>query len=243
MPRLGAGLGLVSRRRVGGGFQPSVRTALTWIWEPLPIYVTKDGSDKVSRVFDSSGAGNHTQVQTGAGRPTWVASGISGRPSLSFDGTANLLLSPVMNLPQPSTVFVVYNRVGAQGTRFLFDALTSVGRQTYFALDAGQCDHYWEDTVSARQIISAHVISTVGEILCCQYNGDSSKVRINGIGTNAAYASGTPKVPSGMTLGARISGTLLYSGLVSVVVQYLASLSAGEITQVESELRARWPVY
>lgn len=227
---------------------PPVTTGLVWVYEPTAANVVAaaggsivDGG-KVSRILDTSGNGNHTQTQgSGTAQATWVASSIAGRPALRFNGSANYFASAAVNLDQPTTVFIVYSRIGAQGTKFIFDSIDATARQTYLTNNATAVNMYWESTSAAVQLIVSRVVSTSGELAALQYNGASTFIRLNASQTNL---SGTPAAAktgvNGMTIGARYSGTLCFSGDISLILQYRGALSGANVASIESATRTRW---
>ncbi|GAB4146262.1 MAG: hypothetical protein OHK0017_06560 [Patescibacteria group bacterium] len=104
---------------------------------------TIDGAS-VSSIPNSNGSGNFVQTTTDR-RPTYLNSGINGRPSLNFDGANDsLLLSSVsttqsggysgfgvVDLTQITTNQSLYNSPRASGQGFTFLASSNSGQVTY----------------------------------------------------------------------------------------------------------------
>ncbi len=240
----------VSGRGAGSGrlditpWVPPVTSGLVWLYEPIFVNIERDSTTgKVRRILDSSGQGNHTQTQTDTNaQPTWVSTGISGRPSIGLDGVGQFLLSPAISISQPLTVFVIHSLTVSQSVRIFYDSQTSVGRHAYFTISATQVDHYYEDP-SPRQIVANRTVSATGELVVAVYHLSSSTLRINGVQTNAAYTATVITTSVGMIFGCRFTRTVFWGGQSSLIILYNRALSDSEILQVETAIRLRWPVY
>jgi len=102
--RLGLGMGLGGVKPIGETFSPSDLSTLIGWWDATDIttlYQTEDTStpvttngQSVGRIEDKSPEGNHLTQNTALSRPTYVTSGIGGKPSMTFDG-GDFLFDPV----------------------------------------------------------------------------------------------------------------------------------------------------
>jgi hypothetical protein len=68
----------------------------------------------VSAWADQSGNGRHLTNGNAAQQPTYVASALGGRPTLSFDG-GDILSSSVFDMPRACSIFVVLGTLTARG--------------------------------------------------------------------------------------------------------------------------------
>jgi len=70
--------------------------------------IIKDGSGKVSKWLDKSGQSNHATQSDTAKQPTYVTSGINGKPALKSDGNDRILnFNHPIAVGYPFTIFVV----------------------------------------------------------------------------------------------------------------------------------------
>lgn len=103
----------------GDSFALSSVANLVADWDPIAPNVTKDGSDKVSVLSDTSGSGHHFLQASGAAQPTWVSSlaTANGAPALLLSGAQFMQLATNTQLnyerTQPWTMVFVVRVTGA----------------------------------------------------------------------------------------------------------------------------------
>lgn len=105
---MGLGIGIPSP---GGGppaWTPKSLGSTLKLWLRGDLGVTLNGSN-VSAWADQSGNGNHVTQATGAKQPTFVASGINNKPTLTFDGGDVLDGSVALTGAANWSLFVVLN--------------------------------------------------------------------------------------------------------------------------------------
>ena len=98
--KLGAFRRLLLLFSIGLGFScysqtlstPTVPSGLQ-AWYRADLGVTKDGSNNVSQWADQSGNGVHLSQNTATAQPLWVANGFNGEPTVSFNGSSDILTS------------------------------------------------------------------------------------------------------------------------------------------------------
>lgn len=79
-------------------------------WWKADAGITLNGSN-VSQWDDQSGNGKNLTQATAGSQPLYVASGINGFPSLTFDGVDFLSCTPIITLAN-QTIFIVYKKAG-----------------------------------------------------------------------------------------------------------------------------------
>lgn len=91
------------------GFDPRhVPNLKLWLKASNLASIIKDDSGRVSKWLDKFGKNNHATQSDPAKQPTYVSSGINGKPALQSDGNNRILnFSHQITVGDPFTIFIV----------------------------------------------------------------------------------------------------------------------------------------
>lgn len=243
--------GLRCQKSASAAFLPtSLSGLLFWVRADLGVTI----GTGVSAWADQSGTGdtNKNLVQgTGANQPTFNASdaGYNNKPTLTFDGTNDVLVSGAWAASQasPFTVYIVGNTNGADG-QYLFSASG--------ALDQGPWGFGRDNTGAGGTLGSlsvyngAQINSTSGSapvlsaasVISVVFNGASSAGYVSMFSTS--YVSGNAGSESiiGFRVGSRRDGAGLLNGKVAEVAIYSSAHDAATRTTVMTYLGTRYGI-
>ena len=79
-------------------WNPSMISTALWLDANDAATITKDGSDLVSVWADKSGNTGRNATAASTARPTYQATGLDSKPTLSFNGTSNYLASAISGI-------------------------------------------------------------------------------------------------------------------------------------------------
>ena len=79
-------------------WDPSLISTALWLDAADASTITKDGSDLVSTWADKSGNTGRNATASSTARPTYQATGLNSKPSISFNGTSNYLVSAISGI-------------------------------------------------------------------------------------------------------------------------------------------------
>ncbi len=225
-------------------------------WFRSDIGVSKDAvTNKVNTWADQSGLA-HDLTSAGANRPTWVASSINARPSLSFDPTlgAQFMKTSAFSLGTYTVLMVATGQDPASAIGWFWTRGTNVGGVA--------------DTLYGT--INSTIYSTRGGITSDynygaggwgQYGVDTAKLlQVSMDGTHAghtlrinaadvALTSGTAGNPgTGTTshelaIAAAADGVLPSKTKIAEVIVYDRALGADDLAVVQEYLRRRYGLY
>jgi hypothetical protein len=191
-------------------------------------------ADPVGVWQDQSGNGRNVTQATAGFRPLLKLAVQNGRSVVRFDGTNDFLATATPTLNQPLSIFVVGklsaagqvlvdgNAVGAGET-----AIYTAVAQSNYTMFAGSA----ADTGTAFDT-SYHTLSAL-------FSGTSSFFRKD-LSQTGALNPGTGTM-AGFVLGAGAAGISLFlNGDLAEVLIYNATLTAGQFSQVDRYLKAKW---
>lgn len=105
-------------------YSPLIGMSGLQVWLAADTGVTFNGSNQVSQWADLSGNNNHFSQGTAGNKPIYKPVGISGKPSLSFDGTDDYLQSAAnLNITAGGSIFIV----AKNDTRKNYNGLFRIG--------------------------------------------------------------------------------------------------------------------
>ena len=134
-------------------------------------------SNSVSQWKDKSGKGNHAEQSTAANQPTLTASGLNGKPVITFDGSNDSLNATNVNITQSYSFFIAAKRVtGSTNKQYLFDGITNNSNRSLLGLNNGGKIQIWASSWANTNFntpTGAFIISAV-------FNTSSSLVSLNG---------------------------------------------------------------
>lgn len=244
MPVMGGGI-VADPRRQRHGVLSSGSTAFSplslspSLWAPFRALGLAN-NDPIGTGTDTSGNGNDFTAAGGA-RPTFKTNIQNGLSAALFDGAANFMDSVAFDRSQPETVFIVGKQT-ALATQSMFDAPDTVNRGRLFFYDAGApfepCTMY-----SGAGLTNAAATAAAWHIFTLQYNGASSKFRVDG-GNEQTGDAGANASVAGMRIGlGGGASTDYFAGYIGEVLSFPAALSAGNIVLVETYLNTLWAIY
>lgn len=196
--------------------------------------VTLDGSNNVSQWNDKSGNARHVTQGTTTTRPSYRTADLNGLNVLRFDGTDDRMTASFTTIPQPTTTFLVFRVSKVTGFQGFYDSLATNPHDFYLSattpiLESG----------SALSIYGGTATVNVAALMSGQHNGTSSVLRFNRSQVAAGNA-GTSGLTSGISIGANRLSNSFVQGDIAEFLFYARVLTAGEITQIENYLSAKW---
>ena len=203
--------------------------------------LVKDGDGKVSQWNNLTGLGCPAGQGTAAYQPTYDATGLNGKPALSFSGANALSTAPFMDFSN-HTVFVVAQAAAFGGNDILGSGNITTNDVLLMNFGGRFRGHYWTDTQ-----ISADAWSSVRMPTLYEQTVDDATLRLhmNGVLAQAQAVTG-PRYDSAkpVCLGDRsgTSGLWPFVGKMSEVLVFDRALTDSERGQVESYLVSKWSI-
>jgi hypothetical protein len=200
--------------------------------------VTGDG-DVIGAAFDRSGNGRHVIQVTSAKKMKYKIDQQNGLPAMegiTFGACikGDWSLNPIA---QPFTLAIVAKCVASLETsyHFLIDGYDEASVRLFNPYGATgltwQLGTALTDTTWASNDWNLFVV--IG-------NGANSSIRVNGVQTKAGNA-GANSI-SGITFNCGYSGTSYWNGYIGGAMIYAPSLSAGDLTILETNLITKWGI-
>lgn len=203
--------------------------------------LVKDGEGKVSQWNNLTGLGCPAGQGTVAYQPTYDATGLNGKPSLSFTGT-NALATASFTSFSNHTVFVVALATAFEGNDLLGSGNITTNDVLLMNFGGRFRGHYWTDTQISADAWSSVLMPTLYE----QTVDDATlKLHMNGVLAQTQAVTGTRyDIAKPVCLGDRSSnpGRWPFIGKMSEVLVYDRALSDAERGQVESHLASKWSI-
>jgi len=232
-----------------GTIPSDVDNLYAW-WDFSGVYstITKDGSDRISKITNGEGSTNLDMEQsTGADQPLWLSASQNGLDTADFDGSRWLQTddskSNVPSVSQPVTYLMACFVPASTGERWLWDRGSGWGtdynnsRQNFGKSTSTTwfSDGSWT-TWTMTDTDQWSYITTI-------FNGSSGLLRENGVENSAgAGATGTRKISAG-TIGAISEDhddSQTWDEEVGEIIMYDRALTTAEIESLESYLATRW---
>lgn len=214
---------------------PDVTGTLIAHYKPASLAALND-TDSLTSWPDSSGNAHHLTPNTTA--PTFVASGINGKGTVHFDGTADALVcSSFPTISQPFTVFAVV-QLDATNTDNVGITVNPTGSAAPFFITTdqklGEYALSVASSAAAFDVTTAHVLDGV-------FDNTTSLVAIDG--TETVTSPGTNSMGGGLIVGA---GSLLNAsflqGWVSELLIYSGHLSSGDRDAIRAYLGNKYAI-
>jgi len=207
-------------------WNPSMVQPSLWLDAADTSTVAQSGGS-VSQWNDKSGNGRNVTQSIEASKPTLLADGIGGHPSLEFDGVNDQLANTAVGLPVGSSarsMFLVYRPLRLSVSNTVVAQGEGVGTGFWFALQFRQSpvgDPYFAGY--ARDLSSGDAITIENKMAGVTYDG-----------TNALlYKNGT--LENGAALTLNTNGDTLRVGTSPNQVEW-ANCLIGEIVMTSSAL-------
>jgi subtilisin-like proprotein convertase family protein len=237
-------------------WQPSSLASLAAWFKADAIPAGDRATDRVTRWINSASAGaTGNFTASGSPRPTYVASGLNGKPVVRFDGADDALTlgsSTLLKQVPGATVYAVrkFATVPTSQRSFFFVSTGSSGTSTRFVMRTSSTA---QPQVVGRRLDSGTISSATSTAPVPQafeihggvanYSGGSISQWINGLAQGTATVSaGTTSASNalGSAIGsAKASGTH-FSGDIGEIVVVHAALGAADREKLEGYLAHRW---
>jgi len=153
-----------------------------------------------------------------------TTAGPGGVPSILGDGT-DVMSTTFTTLTQPNTIVFIGKCPQTSGNRFAYDGLDSSNRNTFLRGSGGSFQY------NAGTTITAATADTNDHLWVTIYNGASSDSQQDG--TSYTGSAGTHSI-SGLRVFANNASLLQWVGYISFLGVYDGTLSAGDITALET---------
>ena len=195
-------------------------------------------SNAVSQWKDKSGKDNHASQSTAANQPTLTASGLNGKPVITFDGTSDHITSTSLNITQSYSIFLVAKtNNNSTGRDYLFDGIANNADRSLVALDNGGKIQMWALNTWANSNFNT---PSGYFVLSAVFNTSSSSLSLNG--TRATGLNiGTSSLTNGIRIGCNhlVSADYLDGAIAEfLILDETASLDTQNI--VEGYLAHKW---
>jgi len=234
-----------------GGTVPNTVDDLYAWWDFSGEYstITKDGSNRVSKVTNAQGATNLDMEQgTADDQPLWVSADLNGKDVLDFDGDRYLQTDDskanVPSVSQPVTYFFVAFLPDIAAERYIFDRGSGWGvdydnsRQ-----NIGKAGPTHPNPQSWFSDSAFWIMDNTDQwsYMTTIFNGASGLLRQDGVANSGnPQNTGTRKISAG-TIGANdAGGTSAWDEKIAEVIMYDRELSTAEIEGIELYLSTRW---
>jgi len=216
--------------------------------------ITKDGSNRVSKVTNGEGSTNLDMEQgTADNQPLWIdgsGNGLNGKDTIDFvddrylqtdDSKAN-----VPAVAQPVTYFFVCD-VPTTGDMYIFDRGSGWGgdydnsRQNSYKAGSGAPSI--TDTWGSAGAVWTMTSTGQWSYLTSIFNGADGLFRENGVENSAGAKDTGPRKISAGTIGGKesigVSGSF-WNSEIAEIIMYDRELSTAEIEGIELYLSIRW---
>jgi len=205
------------------------------MWVKADAGITYGSGSSVSGWADQSGNGNSFAQGTASKQPTFVASGINGRPSLQFAAGNSQTMTVSTNFPAPVTVLYVARMTGGTMGRIL----SGLSNNWLLGWHSNGWDRaYFEGWVYQPSTSSGTTAMIYSVIL----NGTNSSVWRNGTQLVNASTAGITG-PNGLSLVGHNASSEFSDAQISEVILYNVALTTAQRTQVENYLNSRYGAF
>jgi hypothetical protein len=222
------------------GFNPKSIAGLSAWFDALDAAsITLNGST-VSQWLDKSGSGRTLSQASASQQPSYVTSGISGKPSLELDGTNHNMSGSSTLISQPFTVYAVVKSDDTATNRNIMSGGTS-GTPPVLAVNSSEF---------LVLFAGANLAATSGDVktasvLTGLFDGSSSAGRRNGtqvVSGNAGTIAWSP-TDNGLSLGTFAGGgSQRWDGLIGELLLYSGKHTATQLAAIERYLGRKWGI-
>lgn len=212
------------------------------LWLRADAGVTMDGSNNVSQWMDQSLSGNTASQGTGANQPNLVASGIDGKPTLSFNGSSDVLSVADNSVLRSTaqTVVVIGKYASGGSANGVFAAKSNTGWTSGYGLSrksGAQEGFFAHSGVSYRAQASSGdgLAQDVFALMQGQYNdNDTVKYFRNGVEKASIAIPAVTDSTGPFEIGGQAGGSNYLSGEIAEVLVYEQVLSDADRAHVEA---------
>jgi hypothetical protein len=206
----------------GSAADPSTISSLVNRWVASDIGAANGAA--VSSWTPRTGTGAWAQA-TSTAQPSYIVSGINGKPIVRFDGASDQMTATLTARAQPHTVVLVAKNATASPA----STQQPIDLSNPQLVSVGSAWGDWEGTAT----ISGGTWNTTATVITAVGNGASSAIYQNG----TSVATGNPGTGSSGTsavLGNWSSGSRFYGGDIAEILIFNAALSAADRATVHS---------
>ena len=202
--------------------------------------ITKDGSNRVSKVTDGFGTSARDLIQdTSGNQPLFIANDVNDLGVVDFDGDRFMkTASGLTAISQPFSVFTLVefgDQSSFQDAVILdgFGASNRINHGNHFAVDKVRCN--------AGANLDTGTVTGLDEsnaLLTCIYDGSSTDIRINGVSkVTGNVGSGSW---AGVSCGTNSSSSVFWDQKMMEIAVYEKVVSGDELTEMENYFLDRW---
>ena len=205
--------------------------------------ITKDGSDFIEGWADQSGNGNDWLQTTGGIKPLHVAAELNGLPVVRFDGVDdNMKQAPFLSGTAPGEIFAILKdnlAVNQNQAHWFFSSIPQIADLLHFTGDSKFYEGFGRD-VRVSQAAGFTVASGYGIYNVSSAGSSGAQIiRWNGVEKNNSASGTSAWNASNFWIGG-VSSTWKFDGDYAEILIYDRVVSAGERTQIQDYLIARW---
>ena len=221
------------------------------LWYRADRGVSRSPGNKVNLVADLSGYGHHlAQTAEPERQPTWSATGLNGKPALTFAGNEQLRTDAALDLLNGSSDFTIFAVVSPTGPQGQHPSILSFGPTAgveYGLRGDGPPGSYavvWRTGTGAGQPTPGVVLNAGSQHLVrITKSGTGITVVVNGGAALSAVVPATVQMdPAPVALGNKLLQNYPFAGSVAEIIVYNRALSAPEQDQVQTLLTSRYIV-
>lgn len=213
-------------------FDPtSVGTLYTWYDCSDLSTITKDGGDLVSQINDKSGNAQHLTQGTGASQPLWKANQQNGKDAVEFVTGKSISRVLTSAITHPLFQYIVMKTMPDTGAN-----------QQFISQDVVNGIDWYRQASNVWSVISSSTVSVTKSItqkwVMMKFNGTTgaSAASLQVDGTSASGTTSSVNIDRHTLLGSATAWQL------GEMLSYESTLTAGEQTQIQDYLTAKWNV-
>jgi hypothetical protein len=205
--------------------------------------ITLNGST-VSQWSDKSGNARHASQATAANQPTYTASGLNGKPVLTWGHANTSVLNTAFTLNYPLSVYAVAQVTQTTAVRGIVGSgSASYALGTLTASPAASAYALWNPFLNGGAYINNTVTTNPVIVGSTAVSNDENTWNTYVNASNAGQAiwdTGTPVAPSFIRIGYSGTSTEYWLGTIGEVVICSTTLSTTDRQKVEGYLAWKW---
>lgn len=207
--------------------------------------ITKDGSDLVSAWNDKSGNAYHLSAAGGA-RPTWVNTQLNNRPTLDFNGSSNTFALPsgLYGIPNGSNTVFAVCKTDVNNALQVIVGLSEAGLARWdirYTANAGEI-LFLSRTTTTNGVTKSSVSDTSYGLLMGRRSGTTQAIAFNSSSETTNSNGADENGCNAGYVGSFLGSSFFLNGQIAEILIFNASLSAGNITLMNTYLSKKWGV-
>jgi len=181
---------------------------------------------------------------TPANQPAWSATGLSGKPALTFDGGDWLRTAAfAAALAQPYSVVILGSDGSGTSTRVMFDGIAAAHRASMLAEPLTSIQRFQLYSGGAdRAVYTLSPFPAVGVVFSARarINGTSTALAINGVEQETPGAG--VHTLTGVTIGANATPALGWNGAIADILVFSGADYAARAAAADTLARAHYGI-